>query len=299
MLDRLEYLIALSREKHFGRAAEACGVAQPTLSIGIQSLEEMFNVPLVKRSSRFKGFTPEGERVLIWAQRLVGDAQAMRAEILSLQSGIGAHIRIAAIPSAMSIVSSLTMPFQMRHPDSRFTVLSRTSDMLIDLLHHREIDAGITYLDNDPLGEAIKVPLYREKFLLLTRGDGRYGQAKSIGWAEVGELPLCLLTRDLQPRRIIDKVLRGVKLEPVPQIETDSASALLSHVRTGRWVSIVPLSMVQSLQLPDDMRVVPISEPEVAHTIGLVVSERFAIQPTIVSLMDEARALCPPDLLEA
>jgi DNA-binding transcriptional LysR family regulator len=223
----------------------------------------------------------------------------MRAEILGLQSGVGAHIRIAAIPSAMSIVSMLTMPFQMRHPGSRFTVLARTSDVLLDLLHHREIDAGITYLDNDPLGEAVKVPLYREQFLLLTRGDGRYGQAKSVTWAEISELPLCLLTRDLQIRRIIDKVLRGVKVEPVPQIETDSASALLSHVRTGRWTSIVPLSMIQSLQLPDDMRAVTISDPVVSHTIGLVVSERFAIQPTIASLMDEARALCPPELLNA
>jgi DNA-binding transcriptional LysR family regulator len=299
MLDRLEFLIALAREKHFGRAAESCGVAQPTLSIGIQGLEEMFNVPLVKRSSRFKGFTPEGERVLVWAQRLVGDAQAMRQEILGLQTGIGAHIRIASIPFAMPIVSKLTMPFQERHPGARFTVLARPSDVVVDLLHHREIDAGVTYLDNDPIGEAIKLPLYRDTFVLLTRGNGTLGQEKGVTWADVAGLPLCLLTRDMQPRRIIDNVLRGQKLEPVPQIETDSASALLSHVRTGRWVSIVPLSMVQTMHLSDDLRAIPICGPEVAHTIGLVVSERFAIQPTIVSLMDEARALCPPDLVDA
>ena len=66
--------------------AKSCGVAQPTLSLGIQSLEEMFNAPLVKRASRFQGFTPEGERVLVWAHRLVGDARAMRQEILGLKS---------------------------------------------------------------------------------------------------------------------------------------------------------------------------------------------------------------------
>src|SRR5262249_154554 len=113
MLDKLEFMIALAREKHFGRAAESCGVAQPTLSQGIQSLEEIFNVPLVKRSSRFQGFTPEGERVLVWARRLVGDAHAMRQEILGLQKGVGAHIRIAAIPSAMPVVASITAPFQL------------------------------------------------------------------------------------------------------------------------------------------------------------------------------------------
>ena len=87
MLDKLEFMIALSREQHFGRAAQACGVAQPTLSLGIQSLEEMFNAPLVKRASRFQGFTPEGERLLVWAHRLVGDARAMRQDILGEQSG--------------------------------------------------------------------------------------------------------------------------------------------------------------------------------------------------------------------
>ena len=117
MLEKLEFMIALSREQHFGRAAESCGVAQPTLSLGIQSLEQMLNVPLVKRSSRFQGFTPEGERVLVWARRLVGDAQAMRQDILGFKTGVASHIRLAAIPTSMSLVAKLTMPFQSRYPN--------------------------------------------------------------------------------------------------------------------------------------------------------------------------------------
>ncbi len=144
MLEKLEFMLALAREKHFRRAADSCGVAQPTLSLGIQSLEEMLNVALVKRSSRFQGFTPEGERVLIWARRMVGDAHAMRQEIQGLQRGIGAHLRLAAMPSAMSVVAALTAPFQKRHPGTRFTVLARPSDIVVSLLHNREVDAGIT-----------------------------------------------------------------------------------------------------------------------------------------------------------
>jgi DNA-binding transcriptional LysR family regulator len=116
MLEKLEFMIALAREQHFGRAAESCGVAQPTFSLGIQALEQMLNVPLVKRSSRFQGFTPEGERVLIWARRMVGDARAMRQDILSFNSEAESHLRIAAIPSAMPLVAKVTMPFQLRHP---------------------------------------------------------------------------------------------------------------------------------------------------------------------------------------
>ena len=58
MLDKLDFILALARERHFGRAAEACGVTQPTLSAGVKQLEEQMGVLLVNRGSRFKGFTP-------------------------------------------------------------------------------------------------------------------------------------------------------------------------------------------------------------------------------------------------
>src|SRR6188768_3055774 len=132
MFEKLEFMIALAREQHFGRAAESCGVAQPTLSLGIQSLEEMYGVPLVKRSSRFQGFTPEGERMLIWARRMVGDAQAMRQDMLGLSNEMEAHLRLAAIPSAMPLVARLIMPFQMKHPKVRATVLGRSSSVLLN-----------------------------------------------------------------------------------------------------------------------------------------------------------------------
>ncbi|MDO8876919.1 MAG: LysR family transcriptional regulator, partial [Pseudolabrys sp.] len=88
MIDKLEFLLALAREKHFGRAAESCGVTQPTLSAGVKQIEEQMGVLLVRRGSRFQGFTPEGERVLEWARRIVGDTRNMREEINSLRHGL-------------------------------------------------------------------------------------------------------------------------------------------------------------------------------------------------------------------
>ncbi|TIQ69265.1 MAG: LysR family transcriptional regulator, partial [Mesorhizobium sp.] len=75
MIDKLEFFIALAREEHFGRAAEVCGVTQPTLSAGIKQLEGQLGVMLVLRGSRFQGLTPEGEQVLVWARRIVGDTR--------------------------------------------------------------------------------------------------------------------------------------------------------------------------------------------------------------------------------
>src|SRR5665647_470934 len=297
MLQKLEFMIALAREKHFGRAAASCGVAQPTLSQAIQQLEESFNVPLVIRSSRFQGFTPEGDLLLIWARRLVGDAQAMREQIIGLQRGIGSHIRIAAVPSAMPIVASLTTPFQLRNPTVRFTILTRPSDELTTLLHQREIDAGVTYIDNEPIDDVLKVPLYREQYLLLTTKDGPLGGRDSVAWSALAGLPLCLMTRDLQHRRIIDTAIHAAGIEVSPMIETDSVMALASHVRSGNCASIVPRSTVSMIDMSEPLRAIPLVAPEVTRTIGLVVSQRFPIPPITAWLIDDARSYSAPGLL--
>ena len=110
MIDKLEFIIALSCERHFGHAAEACGVSQPTFSAGIKQLEDTLGVLLVERGSRFRGFTPEGERVLDWARRIVADMRAMRQEVDALKHGLAGHIRIAAIPTALPMVGLITTP---------------------------------------------------------------------------------------------------------------------------------------------------------------------------------------------
>ena len=117
MIDKLDFLLALAREEHFGRAAESRGVTQPTLSAGIKQLEETLGVLLVNRGSRFQSFTPEGERVLDWARRIVGDSRAMRQEISACRHGLTGRLRIAAIPTALAMVASLTTPFRVRHPE--------------------------------------------------------------------------------------------------------------------------------------------------------------------------------------
>src|SRR5246500_5423555 len=102
--------MALARERHFGKAAETCGVTQPTLSAGIKQLESQFGVLLVQRGSRFIGFTPEGERTLDWARRIVGDTRAMREEIKSLKQKLSGELKIAAIPTVLGMVAQLTTP---------------------------------------------------------------------------------------------------------------------------------------------------------------------------------------------
>lgn len=283
--------MALARERHFGRAAESTGVTQPTLSAGIKQLEEMLGVLLVQRGSRFIGFTPEGERTLDWARRIVGDTRAMREEIRALQHGLAGRLRIAAIPTTLAMVAALTTPYRERHPDVRFTILSRTSIEVLTHLENLEIDAGITYLDNEPLGRVTAIPLYQERYQLITASDAPLGDRETVTWAEVAQVPLCLLTPDMQNRRIIEGLLRAAGGDPQPMLESNSMIVLFAHVRTARWASVMPAKLAETLGLTDRIRAIPIVAPEALHTIGLVVPAREPMTPLTAALVAEARRL--------
>ena len=292
MIDKLDFLIALAREEHFGHAAEACGVTQQTLSAGIKSLEERLGVSLVQRGSRFHGFTPEGVRTLEWARRIVADSRALQEEMRSARHGLSGRLRLAAIPTALPVVAALTTPYGARHPDVRFTVESTTSTEILRLLHDLEIDAGLTYIDNEPLGRVTTVPLYQERYSLLIAADSALANRDSVTWAEVGAMPLTLLTPNMQNRRIIDQQLRAAGHRPAPMLESNSIIVLTSHVRTLKWASVVPALLAQELA-GDDLRSLPIVGPEVSHGIGLVTPLRDPATPKVEALLAVARQIAP------
>jgi len=293
LIDKLELLLALAKERHFGRAAEACGVTQPTMSTSLKQLEEMLGVMLVQRGSRFQGFTPEGERTLDWARRIVGDARAMRQEINGLKDKLSGEIRIAAIPTVLGMVAQLTTPFRARHPDVRFQIVSCTSTAVLGLLENLEVDAGLTYLENEPVGKVRAIPLYDESYRLLTSPEAMFGGRDEVTWKEVGQVPLCLLTPDMQNRRIIDRALRSVGAEATPTLTSNSVIVLYTHVKTGRWASVMPAKLAETLGLSDAVRSIPIVDPVVSYSVGLVVPQRDPMTPLIAALAHIAREVAP------
>jgi DNA-binding transcriptional LysR family regulator len=293
VIDKLEYLMALARAQPFGRAADTCGVTQPTLSAGIKQLESSLGVMLVQRGSRYIGLTPEGERTLDWARRIVSDSRSMRQELKTLKFGLSGQLRLAAIPTALAMVESLTTPFRQKHPDVRFSVYSRTSIESLNMIENLEIDAGISYLDNEPLGRVATVPLYQERYRLVTSAQAPFGRRDKITWKEAADVPLCLLTPDMQNRRIIDGLLRKAGGDPQPTLVSNSMIVLFSHVRTGQWASIMPMRLAETLGLTDTIRAIPIVEPEAVHSIGLLVPQREPLTPLTAALVAEARRIGP------
>ncbi len=293
MLEKFEFLIALARERHFRRAAERCGVTQPTLSAGIKALEETFGAALVNRGSRYVGLTPEGERVLEWARRITGDAAAMRQEVETLKRGVSGLVRLACIPTALPIVAKLSALVGERHPGISFSILSSSTPAMIGLLEDYQVDAGITYLDVRDFPGMAKTPIYREEYRLVTADPNLFVGRDSVGWDEVLCTPLCLLTPDMQNRRIVNEMLglEPGKPPPGPFTETNSSLVIATLVSSGRWSSIMPPVLIDAIALPPEVRRIPLIGPKETHSIGLVVVDRDPVTPLVRALTAAAREL--------
>ncbi len=285
MIDKLEMFIALAREAHFGRAAEAYGVTQPSLSSAIRALEDQLGVQLVWRGSRYQGLTPEGQRVLEWARRIVGDARAMRDEMRAARYGVAGDLRLGVIPTALTRAARLTGPYLARNPGMRISISSCTSAEIREGIEALQLDAGITYLDTEPLGRVRQVPLWTERYRLLERGS----DPTPIGWAEAATRPLCLLTPDMQNRRLVNAHLAEAGVAVTARVQSNSTIALLAHVATGDWAAILAEALTEGFALPPGCVARPLVAPEACHRVGLIALERDPYTPSLLALLEEAR----------
>ena len=287
----LDYLVALARERHFARAAAACNVTQPTLSAGIKQLEESLGVLIVERRRRFVGFTAEGERVLAWGQRVLADYGGLTQELGEMREGLAGQLRIGAIPVGLPALALVTAPFAVIHAKTRYEVKSQTSLDIQRELDDFTIDVGLTYLDNDPLSRVRTVPLYRERYILITHEASGFSGLKSISWAKAATLPLCLLTPSMQNRRIVDLQFRAAGAQVNAVMETNSLVTLWSHLLFGQWSTVVPQTFLLLLERRQGLVSIPLVEPEVFHTLGLVASDREPLAPLPRTLLDFAQGL--------
>jgi len=288
MIDKLEMFLALAKTQHFGKAAEEIGVTQPTLSAAIKQLEEQLGVMLVWRGSRFRGLTPEGQRVQEWARQIVADARAMKEEMRQARQGLSGNLRMAVIPTALTAVSHLTARFIKRHPNVRLSVLSRSSAQILEMMDNLEIDAGVSYLDDEPLGRVVTEPLYSENYVLVTSEPI---SKTSVTWAELDAFPLCLLTPDMLNRRIINKHLSEAGVQTLPGVEANTITVLISHVLSGGWATILPIKAAEIYLTNGELHATPINKPDARHRVGLIAPHREPYTPVLAALLQEAKLL--------
>jgi DNA-binding transcriptional LysR family regulator len=275
-----EYLIALGREMHFARAAEACRVSQPTLSAGIRQLEEDMGVLLVKRGSRLQGFTPEGARVLEMALRMQADCERLKRDLQLLRNEFTGRLAIATTPALMPMLAAISVPFSERHVGAEMHLRSLDDDALHLALHRNEIDLAVTDLPAEAPTGLQAYPLYRERYLLLAPEQQAVTRLRTVSWDEVKSLPLCVLSAAAQP------LAQHRAHTGVPLMQCDSLDMLTSHLRTGRWSTVIPQSLAASLESLAGMRAIPLQKPHNGETVGFLVRDTTPLAPLVHAFLE-------------
>ena len=285
LVRHLSFFVTLAREQHFARAAELCNITQSTLSAAIRKLEDDFQVPLVVRNQRFVGLTVEGEHLLGWSRQILTDYDSLRGELAGLHSGLRGTLRLGVIPAAMGAVGFLSAPFRKAHPEALVEIRSLSSRDIQRALDEFEIEAGLTYLDNEPLERVRCAPLYHERYILAMRADHPLAGKATVTWAEATAQTLCLLSDDMQNRRILDRFVTSLGLALRPAVISNSFLGVCAHLRQGGYASIVPHTFRHLFGGTDDLAMRDLVKPAHRQSVGLVFSDRDPLPLMTASLL--------------
>ncbi|MBC7719902.1 MAG: LysR family transcriptional regulator [Chitinophagaceae bacterium] len=295
LLASLRYLAALDEYKHFGRAAQACHITQPALSNALRALEEEFGTAIVKRGRSFGGFTPEGERVLASAQRMLHERTLLQQELSSGAGKPQGTLTIGAVPTAVPIAARFSSMLQARHAGIHTVVLSMSSRDLEASLENLSLDMGLGYTDRlaQHSPRLRHVPQYTEHYFLVRKAGLVHTEHLQIGpkitWAEAAQLPLCLLTPEMYNRTIVDAAFAQVGAVVKPVIETNSILTLALSVVVGEVCSVLPGALIGAVRGYRELEALPLIGPDVRTSIGFMVQGGDRTSRTLDAAMTMAQ----------
>ena len=277
LLASLRYLAALDEHKHFGRAATACHITQPALSNALRALEEEFGCAIVIRGRFFGGFTPEGERVLLSAQRMLHERELLQQDLSSADGRLQGSLLIGSVPTAVPVAARFAAMLQSRHPGIAPVVRSMSSAKLENGLESLSLDMGLGYTDRlARFSPRLRhLPQYTEQYFLVRKAAQPCGDAVEIGdamaWADAAALPLCLLSREMHNRTLVDAAFSEAGFIVKPAIETNSILTLILSVSFGDVCSIVPGALLGAMRGYRDLQALPLVRPQLYTPIGFMV----------------------------
>ncbi|MEM9222118.1 MAG: LysR family transcriptional regulator [Pseudomonadota bacterium] len=287
----MELLAALARNMHFARAAAECGISQPAFSTRIRNLELDLGAPIVKRGNRFMGFTNEGEIALRWAHRMIADAEGLRQEIDEARGVLSGQLTIGTVPTALTFVANLAARLRQAHAALMIEVYSLSAAEIAQGLEDFSLDAGVSYLETElPAAHRVEFT-FEERYELLVPQDRAAEFDGKITWSQAAEIPLCLLTRNMLNRKIIDDAFASANVRPNIVMETNAFSVALVQVGNSTAATIAPEILADNLKTTAGLARLKLVEPEIAKAMGVVISEREPMLPAVSALV----ALFEPD----
>ena len=278
----LQMLVSLSRTRNFSRSAMDCNISQPAFSTRIRKLEERFKLPLVRRGNSFQGFTKEGDVVLKWARKLLADEEGMRQEIASLKNDLNGTLSLGVIPTAMPFAARVSAKLREKHPNLSIEIYSESTHQIVRKLNDFSLDAGILYFNNGDPETTVK--LYEERYVFIAPKSLTVSKEKQITWAEVAQIPLCLLTQNMKNRQLIDRHFLDLGISPSIVTEASDFTAVLAQVAAGNAATIAPESVAQTFLDLKSTKQLDLIRPVLTHSVGLSIKDQSPVLPMIEAL---------------
>lgn len=268
-LKQLRYFDALAREQHFGRAADACSVTQPALSMQIQELEASLGLALVERTRAGVKLTPKGAEIALRAQRLLNDARDLVDYAKQSTGVLSGSLRLGVIPSVAPYLLPPLLPLlREKYPDLVLHVRETQTQPLTDELVEGKLDVLLLALPlKHPDIEAL--PIFDDRFLLAmpssTKLTGRVRATK-----ELIEGDRLLLLEEGHCLR--DQALTFCSLKQVDAVNTFGASSLstiVEMVSAGLGITLLPEICLGVESRNRNLKLIRFAEPEPSRSLGL------------------------------
>jgi DNA-binding transcriptional LysR family regulator len=287
----LDCLVALSRHRHFAKAAQHCGLSQPAFSMRIRHLEERLNTRIVKRGNRFLGLTAEGEAILAHSRDILDRVRALEEETLAAKGEVVGSLVLGVIPTSAAYAGFLASRLNRTHPGLRIRIDTTNSLAIQQGVDAGDFDAGLTYSEGVSTDLLDCLPLYTEDYWLLLPEALAADKGDSITWAEAADLPLILLDPEMQNRRIVDMIFRDAGVHPQVVSETNGFTAAVVMAVQGMGATVIPRVLMESLSHLDGAVYLPLREPTAAKPVSLVTPRRDSAIPVVEALKRTARAM--------
>ena len=301
MLASLRYLVALSEHRHFARAAQSCHITQPALSNALRAMEKELGIAIVKRGRSYAGLTPEGERVLATAQRMLREHDLLLQELCSSANQPQGALQIGVVPTAVPVAARFAALLRKQHPGIAPVVRSMSSQEIERGLECLSLDLGLGFVErlSGSGSRFVVLPQYTEYYFLVRRAaltdqpdsvareQPHFGQP--ISWREAAQLPLCLLTPEMHNRSIVDSVFAKLDVSVKPVMETDSILALALSVVAGDVCSVLPGALLGAVRSYPELEALPLVQPEVSTSVGFVTLGKASASRTLQAALALAR----------
>lgn len=290
----LRYFVAVATLGHFGKAADACHVSQPTLSGQLKKLEESLGLPLFERSSRSVTITADGEQILHHARALLDQVDQIEAIAQARRDPTAGAFRLGVIPTLSPyLMPQLLLPLKARCPRLHLGLIEETTDRLVPRLQQGEIDAALVATPV-PGPALLEMPLFDERFWCACRPDHRLAGLATVRAEDLdtGELLLLADGHCLRDQALaLCRRTRPSAGEPagagdgasgdLGDLSAASLDTLVQLVIAGYGVTLLPdLALASFARFGADLLVRPIADPEARRQVRLVVrrnSHRWAV----------------------